>query len=136
MEADNEIRICVICHKKDDDKKIERLGEKGAKTLNSLAVKYNISDVRATNGNYVHYQCRKQFGHLPRSPKPNIASPVKRRSRSMSPGFDNIHDCFYCAKRFTTKEHKNGLISKACTLKVVDGVKNAIKMRNNDTGIW
>ena len=50
----------------------------------------------------------------------------------MSPGFDSIHDCFYCAKRFTPWEHKNGLISKAYTLKVVDGVKNAIKMRNND----
>ena len=125
--------VCILCGEGDGGKSLQLLGTKGAATINTLAKTYQRPDIVATVGDHVHPHCRKAFGRHPnykQRPETKNKSPAKHRS--LSPGYDSRRDCFYCSQPIKEWEDNRGLISKASTISIVDGVKRAIIDRGND----
>ena len=125
--------VCILCGEGDGGKSLQLLQTKGAATINTLAKTYQRPDIAATEGDHVHPQCWKAFGRHPnykQRPETKSKSPAERRS--LSPGYDSRRDCFYCSQPIKECEDNRGLISKASTISIVDGVKHAIIDRGND----
>ena len=125
--------VCILCGGGGGGKSLQLLGTKGAATINTLAKTYQRPDIVATVGDHVHPQCRKASGrHLnyKQHPETKNKSPAKRRS--LSTVYDSRRDCSYCSQPIKEWEDNRGLISKASTISIVDGVKRAIIDQGND----